>query len=203
MDLDQAVAQLTTAATEAAEAARTSGATAARVESSLQALRQIVVDNHQATTNAHALLRRDFGVLWRKVNGSTPPPPGGTPSAPPEEAGAVPLADLAEEAHRLGSAASLDLASLEGAVIAGFSEEARARKELREEIMTELQKQSTALGIGVRGLFAFLRTREGRSFVAALATVVAALAGILGTYSQVRAHAEAPAAALPAPSQVR
>lgn len=202
MDLEEAVRQITTVATEATEAARTASSSAARVETGLTSLRSLVVANHEATRQQHLVLRRDFDVLWRKVQGSDPPP-GSPDAAPAEEAGAKPVADLAEEALRLGSHADAEVAELHGAVVAGFGAEARAREALREEVMTELKKQSTVLGVGVRGLFGFLKTREGRSFAAAMATTIAALAGILGTYAQVRSHVQAQPPTLPAPGGAR
>lgn len=122
-------------------------------------------------------LRRDFGVLWRRVHGSDPPPPTGDPhAAPPEVAGEAPLDELvsaahenAARAHEKASSASLELAALEGRVIAGFA-----------TLATELRAQSKNMGLHERGL-AFLATKEGQRVLLQLFAAAAAISAAISS----------------------
>jgi len=111
---------------------------------------------------------------------------------------ATPLDELAARADTAASRATLEVAALEGRVIAGFAQ-AEAKQ---SEIAAELAKQSSAMGIGKRGL-AWLVSREGISTAIKLATLAGVAWGTFYLAAQ-RSEGHAPPApiyVLPAPVQ--
>lgn len=166
-------AKATRTATNAATAA-TNAATAA------------VVD----LTRKHAVLRRDFGVLWRTVKGSDPPPQGDPGVAPVEIIGGPALDDLAADAHKRASAASLDVAALEGRIIGVASQMTAVR--------SELAAQSKQMGIGKRGM-AWLVSERGASKVLQILTAIGAIiAGVVALAHELRSPPSS-ASSSPAP----
>jgi hypothetical protein len=186
-DLREAIDRVTEAATAATEAAtaatRAANAATSAANASTAAFQQISGDL--------GVLRRDFGVLWRKVNGSDPPP-GDAGLAPAEIAGATPLDELAEAAVTTASSAlaktsetSLEVAALEGRMIAGFS-----------TIAKELKAQSASMGVGKRGLAWAMSPAGAKAIFRNLGAAAALVAAIAGLANACHQPAPAPAAAV-------
>ena len=179
-DLKSAIGEVTTAAKEASAAAREAteaakdATSAAKVATEgLNEVRNIAINNHADISKRLGALNRNFGVLWRRVHGSEPPAPD--PNLAPVELSVSdappPLDEMVEQAHEKASSTSLELAALEGRMIAGFS-----------AMGSELRKQSSAMGLGVRG-FQWVGTRDGARTVLAVITLFGAI------YAAVRPHA--------------
>lgn len=184
-DLKRAVDEVSSAAREAAAAARASTQAAQlateaahAATAGLNEMRSLALAHHEETRRAIATTNRNFGLLWRHVHGSEPPPPtdGGAMDAEAYQHPSVPpLERIAHEAHARASSSSLELAALEGRVIAGFAS-------LRGEVMGELRRQSSAMAIGAQGVRWLFTTREGFKILAMVVTTVTA------TYAAVRSH---------------
>lgn len=135
------------------------------------------------------LLEIDVKNLQRLVHGSTPPPPDGN-AAPLVDAVAEVKGEAAaakgEAAAAKGeaSSASLDVAGLEGRMIAGIAG-------LRKELVDMLTAQDRVLGVGARGVRAFFSPPVLRQLPAVIAAVAALAAALRG------APAPAPVAASP------
>lgn len=173
-EIKEAAKEATAAATKAEDAARDATSAARAASNGLDELRNIALRNH-ADTNAKIIaVNRNLGVLWRRVNGSNPPPPDPN-IAPTEYASTIgpdgermpsmpPLDEVATQAQQLASSASLEVAALEGRMISGFSS-------LERKVMDELKKQSQTLGVGVQGL-KWLGTKEGAKTLAVVAAAI-------------------------------
>lgn len=184
-DLKRAVDEVSSAAREAAEAARASTQAAQlateaahAATAGLNEMRSLALAHHEETRRAIATTNRNFGLLWRHVHGSEPPPPtdgSGAMEDAYQHPSVPPLERIAHEAHARASSSSLELAALEGRVIAGFAS-------LRGEVMGELRRQSSVLGVGAQGVRWLFTTREGFKILAMVVTTVTA------TYAAVRSH---------------
>ena len=126
------------------------------------------------TKKSHEALAYRFGMLESYVHGSTPPPP------PDAGNGRTPTLDDEIEAK------------VKGVVSAELLELRALRRETRD--------QSKARGIGVVG-FKWLMTREGRTVSAAFATLLCAIAAVIGACRV--AAGPLPVPALPAVSVSR
>ncbi len=102
----------------------------------------------------------ELEMLKSFVHGSNPPPPPPLPGEPRDSQPS--LSDYIED--RAGEVAKK--------IVSDELVELRA-------LRVETRQQSKALGIGVEG-FKWLRTREGRTFVAALAGLIFAIASVVG-----------------------
>lgn len=105
------------------------------------------------------VLGEDVAHLKRLVHGSDPPP----------DAGAAPLVEAVGVATRKASSASLETASLEGRMLAGFA-----------SLEQRLAAQDRALGVGrsgLRFLFSPPMLRALPAVIAAIAALAAALRG--------------------------
>jgi len=162
MDLTEAIQRVTAAADEAASAAREASTAAHAATAAAGATTSAI----QTLTVSQAILRRDFLVLWHAVYGAdisppAPPPPGVDPSTEP-----IPMMSrppLGVVALARSSETTGDLAELKGQVLA---------------IRTELAQQSTAMGVGKRGLDYLLSRAGQRSILRVVGSVGAVVAGI-------------------------
>jgi hypothetical protein len=187
-EVSAAAKEAAAAAREATEAARDATSAARAASEGLDAVRNIAIKNHQDVTRSILALNRNFGVLWRRVNGSDPPAadPNVAPVEIPPSDAPPPLDEVAAQALAKASSATLETEALEARVILGF---AKTDTEL-SDIRKELGKQSKAMGLGVRG-FKYLTTRAGASVAVAVITL---LCTILGVISAWRGHDQHPAA---------
>lgn len=188
-ELKDAIEQITVAAKQATEAAR-------MATNAAQEARDMTARELHSMRGDMSILNGNLGVLWKRVNGSLPPPRGSG------EMQAVTLAmrDKAPVIQELASLDSghgelqekltgtaLEVAALQGTVIAL---ESRVNERF-SSIDTELQKQSRALGIGVRlGRWLFT-TKEGAK---ALMTTAAMAGALWAAFRPVPPTSPAPAA---------
>jgi hypothetical protein len=148
------------------------------IESSIAQNRDLSLENHERMRRELAMLSGRQEVFADQLNelrkltfGSKPPPP-------------APIARMASQADDRSHTTALDLAALEGRMIQGFA-----------EVGGELRRQSTAMGLGLRGL-AWLRTERGRETVVRLAS----LAGV--AYVAFRSATAAPPPPPPPPPPI-
>lgn len=153
-------------------------------------------------------IRRDLGILWRHVHGSDRPPPNGDPErAAIEVAGELPIREQLESFNDATSNLSLELAALEGRTIAAVSQVEKkvvdtvkaATTAMRGEIMGELRVQTSELKTQSKDMGIerkWYETKQGRTQVLALATLIV---GLVGTVAAGVRSAAAPAPA-PAPT---
>lgn len=183
-EMQLAIVEMTTAAKQASEAAQ---AATTAAQAATTAANGAAAAANASTSVVHQIgkevtaVRRDLAVLWKHVHGSGRPPPLGDPERAPEEvAGEPAIVEQLDELSESASETSLEVAALEGRMIRGFSD-------LRSAVMTELKEQSKAAGVRDQagrlvtdggGLWAFLRTKQGRILAA---TIVASFSTTLIT----------------------
>lgn len=160
---------------------------------------------------AEAAARQTAGELAQLrayVYGSKPPPPAPPadpdatldPNAPPPPAAMVPLARQVADSLVDVDEVRGELDGFRGQVIAALA-----------RLEQETKKQSGALGVDVASFWKWLRTREGRMFVAATAAIMMAAASWFRPEApaprvevvRVEAPAAAPAASLSSTAGVR
>lgn len=114
------------------------------------------------------------------MKGTSATPTLGDPEcAPAEEVGEIPLIDRINDATETASEASLEVAALEGRMIAGLAAvETKLMNELRPQ-STELAKQSEDMGVGKHGLD-FWRSKQGRQYAITILTLVVTALGLIG-----------------------
>lgn len=175
-EMQAAIATMVQSAEKAANAA-TAATTAANA--STAAANAATAAVHQVSRDVVAI-RRDLGILWRKVNGGSTPPTIGDPDrAPAEVAGESPLIDRIDAVHGVASEASLEVAALEGRMIAGLAAvESKVMSELRPQT-SELTKQSETMGVDKDGWAYLLRTKAGRQTLLGLATLLVTAIGLI------------------------
>ncbi len=182
MDLTQAVAHLTDAASRATQAAEQTTAALADLRSAvgantdkLDTLEGRLEQNANTSLQSHEQTRREVArlatrveALEKTVHGSDPPPPpaDGEPSP-------IPLADMAQAASDTASNANLEVASLEGRMIAGFATLEKKLADRDAALAGELRKQSNAMGIGRHGIRRLL-TPQNRTLLVQIATLAGA-----------------------------
>jgi len=196
-----ALGRVTTAIQDASTAAQTAAAAAREATTAVRNV-QVALTNLQETTDRNS---RDVATIAaglkdaiakadrieRNTFGSDMPP--ASTSTPP-----TPLDEVAARANDTASRAHLEVAALEGRMIAGFA----SAEQKQVEIAAELAKQSSAMGLGKRGL-AWAVSKEGASMVIRIATL---LGVAYGAFRLAVAHSEPPTAqavpvlVMPAPS---
>jgi hypothetical protein len=176
-------------ATEDSRAASMSAATAAQAATT--AANAATAAANATTAALHGVnkeqraLRRDFGVLWRKVHGSTsssPPPPDGDPERAPAEAHGEPgIIDQIETVEGATSEVSLEMAALEGRMIAAVAEVKSSVSGVKQAVMAELAQQSKEMGITDRrrSVGEWLGTRSGRREAITMLTLAVTAIGLI------------------------
>lgn len=168
------------------------------------------LEAHEATRKQVTILSKHVTALWRKVNGSDPPPPANGSSLPPGETattiGSTEITELPVPLDEKISQHDLAMAGLEAQMI-GVKGEMQAMKSTvndakevaidvktvalqiqrtADSLSTEAKAQSKDMGIGTKGQ-AFIRTRSGQRFVLGFVAAIAAVIAATGTlYSAIR-----------------
>lgn len=182
----------------ALQAAASAAAATTAANASTAAANAATAAVHQVSRDVVAI-RRDLGILWKHVKGTSATPTLGDPEcAPAEEAGEIPLIDRINDATETASEASLEVAALEGRMIAGLAAvETKLMNELRPQ-STELAKQSEDMGVGKHGLD-FWRSKQGRQYATTILTLVVTALGLLANMTS-GCTGHAPPAPAPVPT---
>lgn len=180
-----------------------------RISERLTANANKSLEHHQAHAQRLDTLTRNVSALWRKVNGSDPPPPNVNPSMAPPGKG---LDDKL-------SSHDLDIAGIHGNLIAVDSKVGEVKTEVGEvksevgEVKSELgavrgelesvrqinQKQSEKMGIGKTGS-EWLFSPEGLKSVGTLVAALTGLVTAIGTfYALMTGRLPTPVSPLPSP----
>ncbi len=179
------------------------------VEASIKDRADKSLEQHEETRLEFRQMRGHIAKLWRKVNGSDPPPPtqkkgpdGRVIEESPfrssdrpegeDEDGEVPLDELAKEGFRMASNADMEIAALRSETMTEF---ARVAKKI-DKIAAVNKEQSDYAGIGKKGR-KYLFSREG---IKATATLIAAVTGLVAAIGTCYALVRQPSPTLPLPT---
>ena len=185
----------------AMQAAASAGAATTAANASTAAANAATAAVHQVSRDVVAI-RRDLGILWRHVHGSDRPPPNGDPErAPVEVAGEPAIRERLESFNDATDNLSLELAALEGRTIAAVAQVEKkvvdtvkaATAGMRSEIMGELRVQTSELKTQSKDMGIerkWYETKQGRTQVLALATLIVGLVGTIA--GGIRAASSAP-----------